>query len=503
MVGAGPGRADLITLRGAEVLRTADCVICDKLVNPAMLRLARADAEIIAAPKRIGLGSFTQQQINELMVDKTREGKTVVRLKGGDPLIFGRGGEEARLLAEAGIEFEIVPGVTAASGAAGYAGLCLTDRQYNSQVVFVTGREAAGKSESNIDWEFLAGFGGTIVFYMGIGSLGEIAGRLMEFGMSSEVPAAVVADATMGSQRIVSGMVATIEQQCSDAQIAPPGLLIIGQAARPDERLCWFAKLPLFAKTVVVTRDAEGNAAFAAKIAARGGKTIEAETIKIKTLMESNAFLQALRRIKEYGWAIFTSANGVRMFFEAVGRLEKDARCLAGVRVAAIGAETARALEQFGIRADFVPSIYTSRELARELMDFADLRGRKIVLFRSQLGSAELAEILGKAGAEVEDVAVYTLTKNTFDAEQVKTQMTKGRVDWVTFASPFAAECFVEQIGEETVKTTGAKVASIGPVTSEKLRQLGVQVETRADEHTIDGLIAAIEQVSVRQGGVG
>ena len=271
LVGAGPGRADLITLRGAELIKTADCLICDKLANPALLEMARSDAEIINVPKRIGPGSFTQDQINQVLVQKALEGKTVVRLKGGDPCIFGRVTEEAVMCNEAGVGFEIVPGVTAAIAASAYTGIMLTDRRYSSQVAFITGREADGKEDTNIDWDVLARFPGTLVFYMGIGSLPTIAAELMKNGRSDQTPVALVANATFPTQRVVRAPLGEIVATCREAQIEPPALIIVGPAAEGDHELDWFMKRPLFGKTVVSTRDDKGNAEFAARIIERGG----------------------------------------------------------------------------------------------------------------------------------------------------------------------------------------------------------------------------------------
>ena len=341
LVGAGPGRADLITLRGAELIGIADCLIVDKLANPALLQFARQDAEIVNVPKRIGPGSFTQDQINRILVDKALEGKTVVRLKGGDPCIFGRCTEEARMFAEAGIEFEIVPGVTAAIAAAEYTGIMLTDRRYSSQVAFVTGREADGKEQSNIDWNVLARFPGTLVFYMGIGALASIVENLIGEGMSRQTPVALVAEATQPNQRVVKAPLAQIVRRCEQEQIEPPALIIVGAAAGGEVELNWFMRQPLFGKAIVMTRDTVGNADFAKKIIARGGRPVEFPTIAIQPETDPGVFHGVLAELPRNDWVIFTSVNGVRTFFKALGKLGKDARVFGGMRIAAIGPRTA------------------------------------------------------------------------------------------------------------------------------------------------------------------
>jgi uroporphyrinogen III methyltransferase/synthase len=494
LVGAGPGRADLITVRGAEVLKAADCIIYDKLANPALLSYAPEDAEIIHVPKRVGRGSCKQEEINRLLVEKASSGKTVVRLKGGDPCIFGRGAEEAKVLAEAGIEFEIVPGVTAAVAAAEYTGVMLTDRDYSSQVVFITGHEAEGKTGSNIDWSLLAKFPGTIVFYMAMGTLDFIADRLIKNGMDEATPAAVIANATFPNQRITKASISLIADKCRREKIEPPAIVVIGAAAAGDTNLNWFMNKPLFGKSIVVTRDWRGNADFADKIIRQGGNPIEFEAIKIKPLTGTNQFLQTLAGLAEFDWIIFTSQNGVTIFFDYLQTLAKDARVLGSAKIAAIGPKTAAKLADFGINADFVPAVFTGEELGKQLIDRTNLQRKKILLLRSQLASGELVDILQKVGAEVDNVPVYTSVTKKSDCRWLTEGITKGTIDWLTFASPSSVTAFFEQIRPDLVNSGNVKTASIGPVTSEKLKNLGLKVDLQAAEHTIDGLLAAIEK---------
>ncbi len=500
LVGAGPGRANLITIRGAEVLKTADCVIYDKLANPALLKFARPDAEIIHVPKRIGPGSATQDQINNLLVERAKLGQTVVRLKGGDPCIFGRIGQELTALTEAGIDFEIVPGVTAAVAAAEFAGIILTDRDYSSQVVFITGQEAQGKQKSNIDWDLLAKFNGTLVFYMAMENLEFITKRLMKNGMSEKTPVAVIADATLPSQKTARAPLKQITKKCKENKIGPPAIVVIGAAA--DKKLNWLANKPLFSRSIVVTRDADSNADFAAKIITKGGNPIEFPTIKIKPLTQTNKFLQTLAKLAEYDWLIFTSANGVTVLFDALQKLDKDARVFASAKIAAIGSETAAKLSEFGIKADFVPNVFTSKELGKQLISFTNLQNKKVLLLRSQLArqthgglaSNELGELLDSAGAEVDDVPVYTAVTIKNKCSWLIEKIERGEIDWLTFASPSSAKGFFEQIPAELVNSSNTRIASIGPVTSEQLKTLGLKVDVQAVEHTIDGLLAAIEK---------
>jgi len=494
LVGAGPGRADLITVRGAEVLKEADCVIYDKLANPALLEFAGKNAEIIHVPKRIGKGSATQEQINKLLVEKASGGKTVVRLKGGDPCIFGRVAEELAVLAEAGIDFEIVPGITAGIAVSAYTGIMLTDREFSSQVVFITGREAEGKEGTNIDWELLARFPGTVVFYMGVGNLDSIAGRLIENGMDKDTPAAVIANVTFPAQKIVKASLERISEECKQKGIEPPAIIVIGAAADSGAMLDWFSRKPLFGKNIVVTRDVVGNTNFAAKIISRSGNPLEFATIRILPLTQKNEFVRTLAKINQYDWIIFTSGNGVTIFFDAMEGLEKDARVFCSAKIAAIGSRTAAKLDEFGIKADFVPSVFTSEQLGKQLLGFSNLKNKKILLLRSELASNELVELLADAGAEVDNVSVYTTEEEKGESSWLAGRLDEGTIDWLTFTSPSSVDGFFNQISCDLVNKSNVKVASIGPVTAERLKELGVAVNVTATEHTVDGLLDAIEE---------
>ncbi|MBN1975163.1 MAG: uroporphyrinogen-III C-methyltransferase [Sedimentisphaerales bacterium] len=494
LVGAGPGRADLITVRGAELLKNADCIIYDKLANPALLKHARADAEIIHTPKRIGKGSTTQEEINKLLVEKASAGRIVVRLKGGDPCIFGRISEELEALNEAGINYEIVPGVTAGVAVSSYSGIMLTDRLYSSQVMFITGHEAEGKKDSHTDWNVLAKFRGTLVFYMGMGSLSDISEKLIENGLPDTTPAAVVSDVTFPTQRIIESTLANIHMECSRENIEPPALIIIGEAARNHANFNWFMKQPLFGKNIVITRDEPGNAEFADKITARGGNPVLFATFYIKPLTETNEFLQALTKFSGYDWIIFTSRNGVAVFFDALEKLHKDARVFASAKIACIGKQTEAKLNEFGIKADFVPSIFTGKEFGKQLINFTNVKGRKLLLLRSEIASDELAEILKLAGAEVDDVTSYTAVTQKTESAPLEEKIRNNLIDWVTFASPSAVQGFFESVNKEIIHSGKVKIASIGPVTSKELARFGANVNVTADEHTLDGLLDAIER---------
>jgi uroporphyrinogen III methyltransferase/synthase len=493
LVGAGPGRTDLITLRGAELIKSADCLIVDKLANPALLEMARKDAEIIHVPKRIGPGSYTQDQISRILVEKALAGKIVVRLKGGDPCMFGRCTEEAALLNEAGVDFEIVPGITAAMAAAEYTGIMLTDRRYSSQVAFITGREAEGKEDTNIDWDVLARFPGTLVFYMGIGTLPTICEQLAANGRSADTPVALVANATLPTQRVVRTPLNQIVETCGREQIEPPALIIVGPAAQGEPGLNWFMRKPLFGRTIVATRDAAGNAEMAQKIVLRGGNPVQFTTMVLQPLTNRDEFLQVLTELAGYDWVIFTSPNGIEIFFEAMGAFGKDARVFASAHLATLGAKTAERLARYGLKADFVPTVFTGRDLGLQLLSYANLKDKKVLLLRSELASDELVEVLRQGGAQVRDVSLYTAVLQEGKATTLEEQIQQDRIHWLTFASPSAVRGFFQQVRLSVVAASTVRVASIGPVTSRELTLLGVRIDLEATEHTVDGLLDAIE----------
>ncbi len=493
LVGAGPGRAELITVRGAEILKSADCIIYDKLANAALLRFVRPDAEIIHVPKRTTGRSFVQEEINEILIKKAAAGLTVVRLKGGDPGIFGRASEELNALIEAGFDFEIVPGVTAASAASAYTGIMITDKKYSSQVTFVTGHEAPDKEQSGVDFSWLAKSPGTIVLYMGMGGLGHISEQLINNGMSADTPTAVVANASLPGQRTVRAPLNRIAEVCDEQDVKAPAIIIIGDAATSDTRFDWLCRKPLFGKTVVVTRDVCGNADFAARIIERGGCPVSLPTIQIKPLTQKSVFLETLAKINQYRWVIFTSQNGVSIFFDALTKMQRDCRVLGSAKIAAIGPGTAAKLAEYGICPDFVPDVFTGADLAKQLIVAGNLSGKKILLLRSQIASKELPNLLNQAGAEVDDIAIYNAAEVNNDTKALTDDITANRINFITFASPSAVDSFCNQVSVDAVNSSTAKIVSIGPVTSQKLSQLNLKIAIEAAEHTIEGLIQAME----------
>ncbi|MEN6385451.1 MAG: uroporphyrinogen-III C-methyltransferase [Phycisphaerales bacterium] len=484
IVGAGPGCGGLISVRGLAVLKQADCVLYDKLIGKDLPAYISPDAEMIY----VGKDQTKQQFINDIIVKKAKKHKIIVRLKGGDPTIFGRATEEFNMLLEENIDFEIIPGITAASAAAASAGISLTDRNTASSVTFVTGQTLDGKM-IKIDFKSLVRLGGTIVFYMAVAKMKQICQKLIQAGLDGNTNAIVIANATLANQKIIFASLSDIAGECERQGIEPPAVLIVGKKCRSMLR-----DKPLFGKKILITRDSAGNAEFACKLAASGACAIECPTFEIQDLTGRREFLNVIDKIKNFDWVFFTSPTGVRLFFKAIHKLKKDGRVFSDSKIGCIGSETASTLEEHGMIADFVPDEFTTKSLAKEFAAKYKPKGKNILFLRS--GLAEEFEI---AGAKVQTVAVYTARKvrtekTDFSAtsRQVGTSVEMTNMDWITFASSFAVKCFFEKFNADDLKDI--KIASIGPVTSETLKKFGVEPSVEAKEHTIDGLIREIER---------
>jgi uroporphyrinogen III methyltransferase / synthase len=403
-------------------------------------------------------------------------------------MIFGRATEELKCLADNNIDFEIIPGITAASAAAAYAGIVLTDRNTASAVTFMTGQTAEGK-EIDIDFKSLVQLNGTIVFYMAVKNMDKICQSLISAGLAANTNAVVVADVSLPGQKIVKGDVSDIAGKCAQKNIEPPAVMIIGKTC-----FSWFENLPLSGKKVLVTRDKAGNADFASRLAARGAEVVEYPAFEIKDLTDAPEFEQMMGGIKNFDWVFFTSATGVGLFFEAISRLNRDSRIFADAKIACIGSETANALSDFGIKADFVPKVFTSDELAKSFIKKYKPVGKKVLLLRSALADSTLAEKLESAGAKIKAVTIYTAEKNKAGPSEIIERLKKEAIDWITFASGFAVDCFFADFSAEDINKE-TKIASIGPATSETLKKFGITPAVEAKEHTIDGLIEAMEEV--------
>ena len=473
LVGAGPGDEGLMTLRGADLLSSADVILHDQLIGPRALDGVRSDAELIDVGKIGGGKQVPQEVTNELIIEHALAGRSVVRLKGGDPFVFGRGGEEAIACLERGIAVEVVPGVTAGIAASAYAGIPVTQRGVASAVAFVTGHENPDKPEAQIDWPALAAFPGTLIFYMGVRSLGRIAEALISGGRPGDQPAAVVERGTFPAQREVVGTLETIAQIAEDAEIKAPAITVIGDVAALGEQIGWRDRArPLAGKTIAVTRARAQASALATRLSALGAEVVEAPAIKIEPLHPE------LPDLTQYDLLCLTSPNGVEQLFAALG----DARELAGLTVAAIGPGTARALLAHGIKADIVPD----RSIAAALVEaLADLPIRRALIARAEEARDVLPDALRARGAEVDLLALYRTVAEPLDDAARAAAL---GADYATFTSASSARFFNDAAGT----LNGPRLISIGPVTSEQLRELGYEPAVEAIDHTPDGLVAAL-----------
>jgi uroporphyrinogen III methyltransferase/synthase len=477
LVGAGPGDPGLLTVRGAELLRRADVIVYDRLAPPALLELAPPGAELIAAGKSPGAVGLTQEQINQLLVEAGRTAACVVRLKGGDPFVFGRGGEEAEALAAAGIPFEIVPGITSAIGAAAYAGIPVTHRGVSTHFTVVTGHEDPAKDHTDVDWQALARAGGTLVILMGAGRIGEIALRLIEGGRAPDTPVTAVRNGTRNDQTTVRATLATV----GDAGVQAPSAILVGEVAALD--LAWFETRPLFGRTVVVTRAREQVSGLRLRLEELGAEVLELPAIEISPVEIT------LPDLASYEWLVFTSPNGVRAFFhDGLAPAGLDARALAGVRLAAIGPGTAHALSTRGLHADLIPERFVAESLL-EAFPPPSAPGARVLLARAEVARDILPDGLTERGYAVDVLPVYRTRPATPDPALVA-RVAEGRFDAVTFTSSSTVDNFCAQVDPRP--DPFPRVVSIGPVTSATAVARGLRVDAEADPHTIDGLVATL-----------
>jgi uroporphyrinogen III methyltransferase / synthase len=483
LVGAGPGDPGLLTVRALQLIAAADVIIHDRLIPATALQGARADAEVRYVGKEGGGPSVPQEQIGGLLLEYGAAGRTVVRLKGGDPFVFGRGGEEAELLREAGIDFEIVPGITAGVAAPAYAGIPVTHRDTASAVAFVTGHEdpdkpGMGADGSTLDWEALAAFPGTLVVYMGVKQLPTIAQRLRAGGRAATEPAAVIERGTLPGQRVVSGTLETIARVAAEEGIRAPAISLFGPVAGLRRNLAWFEARPLYGRTIAVTRARAQSSGLAGRLRELGADVVEAPVIRIQPLAGPTPELE------RYDLICLTSPNGVALLFERLLAGGRDARALAGAKIAAIGPGTAPALADRGIAADVVPERFVAEGLVEAL---ADLPVKRALVARAAHARDVLPDALRERGAEVDVLALYETVSEPFTDDQ---RRAVAGADLVTFTSSSTVRFFFEQAGDALAPA--ARLASIGPVTSEALRARGREPGLEAARHDIDGLIEAI-----------
>jgi uroporphyrinogen III methyltransferase/synthase len=495
LVGAGPGAPDLITMRGADVLRSAEVVIHDYLVSDELVRMAPAAAELIYAGKRGGSGErHDQEEINRVMIERARAGRVVVRLKGGDPFIFGRGGEEADALAAAGIDFEIVPGVTSAIAAPAFAGIPLTHREFGSFVAFVTGHEDAAKGiESAVPWDDLARAArnrGTLVLLMATAAMRATLNRLIAGGLDASTPAAAIQWATTASQRTVASPIASLADEVERAGLGAPAIVVIGQSAAMRDRLAWFERRPLFGRRIVITRSAESAGAFARRLRALGAEAIEFPAIETAPPDSFDALDRSLANLGSFDWVIFTSATGVDAFIARMRERGRDIRELGRASLAAIGPATGARLRRYALNVAALPAEYRAEAIA-DAIGADRIRGARFLIPRAQVAREALPEILAAAGArQVEIVAAYkTVKPAAVRTDRVRELLEAGAIDLLAFTSSSTVKNFCELIGDVP---RGLKAAAIGPITAETARSLGMDVVVTPSDYTVEALNDAI-----------
>lgn len=494
LVGAGPGDPKLLTLRGKECLEQADVVVYDYLANPALLSYAPHQAERLYVGRR-GKGKYpAQNEINRMLIERANQGKVVVRLKGGDPFVFGRGGEEAEALANAGVEFEVIPGVTAAVAAPAYAGIPVTHRTLASTVTFVTGHEDPEKPATVLEWPRLASSHGTLVFLMGMKNLHAIVANLLAEGRSSTTPVAIIRWGTRAFQQTVVGTLSDIVTKAAAAKLEPPTVIVVGEVVRLRGQLNWFERRPLFGKRVLITRAKEQAAEFAALLAAYGADPVEAPTIHIVPPADWTPVDRALAAIDSYQWLIFTSVNGVAHFMGRLFAQGLDARCLAGRTLCCIGPRTAQELEKFGLKADMIPAEYQAEGMLVVLRG-KHLKNARVLIPRAEVARELLPDELRALGAQVDVVPVYRTIAPSGEGEAWRQQLAEGAIHVVTFTSSSTVRNFVEMLGGvDAVKVLlkPVSIACIGPITANTLEEYGLTVSIMSRENTVPALAEAI-----------
>ena len=494
LVGAGPGDPGLLTLRGREVLEKAEVVVFDYLANEQLLKFAPPGAERIYVGKKGGDHTLGQEGINALLVEKGRE-NIVVRLKGGDPYIFGRGGEEAQALVENGVEFEAVPGISAAAAVPAYAGIPLSHRDFTSTIAFITGHERADKDdhESKIAWDKISTGAGTLVFFMGVKNLPRICQNLIKYGRPADTPIALIRWGTTPMQQTVSGTLSDIVEKVREANLQPPAVIVVGEVVKCREELNWFEHRPLFGRRIVVTRAREQASDFRARLEELGAACIEFPTIAVVPPPSWAPLDEAISVLSDYDWVIFTSVNGVKSFIGRMRAAGKDARDLKGIRLAAIGPKTAEALEAVMLRPDLVPSEYRAEAILEALSDYS-VSTKRFLMPRAMVAREILPEKLRERGARVDVVPAYQTVLPDRDAQKIRSLLSDGRIDCLTFTSSSTVSNFFSMVGKEELEhcKENVVVACIGPITAETAAGFGLKTSIMPTEYTIGGLVDSI-----------
>src|SRR5437763_8629314 len=491
LVGAGPGDLGLVTLRAKQLIEQADVIFYDALCNPEMLAWTGEGAEIVFAGKRAGEHALSQEKINALLVEKARQEKAVVRLKGGDPFVFGRGAEEAKALAVAGIQFEIVPGITSAIAAAAYAGIPVTHREQNSHVTFFTGHEDVTKTENAIDYDALVKLGGTQVMLMGVERLDAITHEMLARGSRSDLPVALVRWGTTARQKTIVGTLANIAERVRASGFEAPAIAIFGDVVSLRNELTWFEDRPLFGKRIVVTRTRRQAGALSSELRTLGAGVIELPTIRIEPPSNLREFGELVQDAHSYDWIVFTSVNGVDAFFEIFFKLYDDAREIGGAKIAAIGPATAQRVTEFHLHVELQPAEFVAEEVVKEFEKAGGVENLRILIARAEKARDLLPKRLSGMGAIVDEAFAYQTVPETHDMTGAQSRLSSEGADIITFTSSSTVENFLDLT---LPWPAGMKVASIGPITSATARARGLSVDVEATRHDLAGLIEAIRK---------
>jgi len=493
LIGAGPGDPGLFTLKGKKILEKAEVIIYDRLVKDTVLSFANPEAEYIYVGKVSGQHALSQDEINALLVRKAAEGKIVARLKGGDPFVFGRGGEEALFVRQYGYDFEVVPGITSAVAVPAYAGIPVTHRDFTSSFTVITGHEKPDKTESSINWGNVAGSIGTLVFLMGVENLKYISDNLISNGKDADTPVALIRWGTLSNQEVITGTLGNIVEKVRQADFKPPAVIIVGEVVKLHNDLSWVENRPLWGKKVVVTRASAQASTLLGRIIDYGGEAIEFPSIRIEKEIDLSPLYDAFKAINKYHWLIFTSVNAVDIFFEELMKAEMDIRDLKGINICAIGPATKDRLECSGLKVDVVPDEYRAEGILEELSHIIN-PGEWVLLPRAKGAREILPQTIRNWGAYVNEVYLYEAKTATSVSEDTLEEIKKGNFDYITFTSSSTVSNFVKIIGKGNVKNLDkkVKVACIGPITADKAREYGFKVDIMAKKYTIDGLLEVI-----------
>jgi len=495
IIGAGPGNYKLMTLKAVECIKKADVIVHDRLIDSKVLGFASNQAEMIDVGKHPTFHQVPQKEINQILCNLAKEGKTVARVKGGDSFLFGRGGEECEFLQQNGVRYEVIPGVTSSIAVPAYAGIPVTHRDFASSVHIITGHKSSDNEGKSFDLETLAKVEGTLVFLMGVKNIKEICSGLLQNGKPEDTPVAIIEKGASADQRIVTGKLNEIIDIADQQEVTSPAVIVIGGVAALSDKLSWFNQGILSRKRIVVTRPSDQAQGLVQTLEELGATVIEYPVIRVEPMEDYHFLHNVLNQIEEYHWLVFTSVNGVNIFFDQLKLWKKDIRCLTGLKFAVVGTATQKALEQKGIYADYVPEQFTTSHLCNGLIKIVG-RDEKLLLLRSEIASQELSGGLRQSGITFDEVTMYKTLENRIDHSELPDLLDKNLIDYVIFTSPSTVQAYVSIIGEERIKNSSAGCICIGPVTEKAVVEAGMKVAGVADEYLEDGIVKKLIELA-------